>query len=257
MSKDATIKTASEKYNDPNFDYTQYWIGREYENASEEIAIRRLLKNRHFKNAIDIGGGYGRLCPLLEEYASSVTLAEPSTKQLTIAKRYLAKYKKIKLLKLDADKYNIADQTYDLITMVRVMHHIPDPDHEFSELSRVLKDNGYLVLEVANYSHFVNKIKFLLRIKKSSDQPVDIRSRKNRNTNTIPFVNHNPKTIIRVLAHNGLKVEKILSVSNLRNPTIKKLVPMSVLLGLERISQPILSKSFFGPSIFLLVKKAK
>jgi len=65
MSKDATIKTASEKYNDPNFDYTQYWIGREYENASEEIAIRRLLKNRHFKNAIDIGGGYGRLCPLL------------------------------------------------------------------------------------------------------------------------------------------------------------------------------------------------
>ncbi|HUC79208.1 MAG TPA: class I SAM-dependent methyltransferase [Candidatus Saccharimonadales bacterium] len=256
MPKNKPINT-SEKYNDPNFDYTKYWVGREYENAAEEIAIRRLLKNKHFKNAVDIGGGYGRLCPLLEEYADSVTLAEPSSKQLTIAKNFLKKSKKIKFIKLDATNYNIPDNSVDLITMVRVMHHIPDPDNEFSQLERILSDNGYLILEVANYAHFVNKIKFLLRIKKSSNQPVDIRSRKNRNTETIPFVNHNPKTVIRVLAHNGLKVEKILSVSNLRSTTLKKLIPISGLLSLERISQPILSKSFFGPSIFFLVKKAK
>jgi SAM-dependent methyltransferase len=169
----------------------------------------------------------------------------------------LKKSKKIKFIKLDATNYNIPDNSVDLITMVRVMHHIPDPDNEFSQLERILSDNGYLILEVANYAHFVNKIKFLLRIKKSSNQPVDIRSRKNRNTETIPFVNHNPKTVIRVLAHNGLKVEKILSVSNLRSTTLKKLIPISGLLSLERISQPILSKSFFGPSIFFLVKKAK
>jgi ubiquinone/menaquinone biosynthesis C-methylase UbiE len=256
MPKNKPINT-SEKYNDPNFDYTKYWVGREYENAAEEIAIRRLLKNKHFKNAVDIGGGYGRLCPLLEEYADIVTLAEPSSKQLTIAKNFLKKSKKIKFIKLDATNYNIPDNSVDLITMVRVMHHIPDPDNEFSQLERILSDNGYLILEVANYAHFVNKIKFLLRIKKSSNQPVDIRSRKNRNTETIPFVNHNPKTVIRVLAHNGLKVEKILSVSNLRSTTLKKLIPISGLLSLERISQPILSKSFFGPSIFFLVKKAK
>jgi len=256
MPKNKPINT-SEKYNDPNFDYTKYWVGREYENAAEEIAIRRLLKNKHFKNAVDIGGGYGRLCPLLEKYADNVTLAEPSSKQLTIAKNFLKKSKKIKFIKLDATNYNIPDNSVDLITMVRVMHHIPDPDNEFSQLERILSDNGYLILEVANYAHFVNKIKFLLRIKKSSNQPVDIRSRKNRNTETIPFVNHNPKTVIRVLAHNGLKVEKILSVSNLRSTTLKKLIPISGLLSLERISQPILSKSFFGPSIFFLVKKAK
>jgi hypothetical protein len=58
MPKNKPINT-SEKYNDPNFDYTKYWVGREYENAAEEIAIRRLLKNKHFKNAVDIGGGSG------------------------------------------------------------------------------------------------------------------------------------------------------------------------------------------------------
>ena len=65
MSKPKQSDT-SQKYDDPNFDYTKYWVGRDYENAAEEIAIRRLLKGKHFASAVDIGGGYGRLCSLLE-----------------------------------------------------------------------------------------------------------------------------------------------------------------------------------------------
>ena len=34
----------SEKYNDPSFDYTKYWVGRDYENASEEIANKASSK---------------------------------------------------------------------------------------------------------------------------------------------------------------------------------------------------------------------
>ena len=56
---------------------------------------------------------------------------------------------------------------------------------------------------------------------------------------------------------NNLKVEKILSVSNLRSPGLKKIVPTSVMLKTEQIMQPMLAKSFFGPSVFFLVKKAK
>jgi SAM-dependent methyltransferase len=141
--------------------------------------------------------------------------------------------------------------------MVRVMHHLPNPNPEFSELYRILRADGYLILEIANSAHFLNRIKSVLKFKKISEDPIDIRTRGNRNSEAIPFVNHNPKTVIKELAHNGLKVEKILSVSNLRNSAIKKLVPTSVLLSVEKVSQPILSKSFFGPSIFLLVKKAK
>ena len=256
MSTSKQIDT-SEKYDDPNFDYTKYWIGRDYENASEEIAIKRLLKNKHFKNAVDIGGGYGRLCVLLKTFSDKVTLAEPSSKQLGIAKHFLKDHPDIKLLKLNPNHYDFPDQSVDLLTMVRVMHHLPDPNSEFKELSRILTDDGYLILEIANYAHFLNKIKFLVKFKKLSDEPVDIRSRKNRNSEAIPFVNHNPKTVIKSLAHNGLKVEKVLSVSNFRNTTVKKMVPISVLLNLEKISQPWLAKSFFGPSIFLLVKKAK
>jgi hypothetical protein len=72
----------------------------------------------------------------------------------------------------------------------------------------------------------------------------------------IAFVNHNPHTVIKQLAHAGLKVERILSVSNLRSPGLKKVMPKRAMLTIEGILQPVLANSFFGPSVFLLVKKA-
>src|SRR5438045_9717277 len=94
------IKSKSHKradqYNDPKHNYLHYWDHRQYEHAAEEVAIRKLLKNKHFKAAVDIGGGYGRLCLLLEEYADQVTLAEPSQQQLDLAKEFLRGHAEIK-----------------------------------------------------------------------------------------------------------------------------------------------------------------
>ncbi len=87
--------------------------------------------------------------------------------------------------------------------------------------------------------------------------PVDIRSEENKRDEEIPFVNHNPKTVQKQLAHAGLKVEKVLSVSNLRSPSLKKILPKGAMLVAERIMQPALAKTYFGPSVFFLVRKAK
>jgi hypothetical protein len=136
------------------------------------------------------------------------------------------------------------------------MHHLPDPSAEFAEIQRVLSKNGYFILEVANFAHARNRLKYFLKGKRLPTEPVDIRSKKNRRAEEIAFVNHNPKTVIRQLAHAGLRVEKVLSVSNLRSPGLKKFLPESVMLAVEKAVQPVLAKSFFGPSTFLLVRKA-
>lgn len=250
-----TTKKA-DQYNDPTHNYLKYWDGRDYENESERIALRRLLKNKHFAHAADIGGGYGRLCVFLKDYADKVTLAEPSQQQLDIGKDFLKNQKDIDMILTQADDLKFKDESLDLITMIRVMHHLPDPSAEFSEIKRVLSPDGYFVLEIANYSHAVNRVKHLVKGKKMPLEPVDIRSEKNKKDSEIAFVNHNPKTVIKQLAHAGLKVEKILSVSNLRSPGLKKVIPRSVMLNLETIMQPTLAKTFFGPSTFLLIKKA-
>ncbi len=244
-------------YDDGVYNYLKYWDGRDYEHAAEEIAIRRLLKGKHFKSAADIGGGYGRLCVLLESYADSVTLAEPSQQQLNIAKDFLKDHPRITTVRTQADSLKLADKSQDLITIIRVMHHLPDPSAELAELARVLTDDGYLILEVANYAHARNRIKHALKGQKLPIEPVDIRSAQNRKDGGIAFVNHNPKTVIQQLAKAGFKVEKTLSVSNLRSPGLKKVVPKIAMLSLEKVMQPTLAKTYFGPSVFFLVRKAR
>jgi ubiquinone/menaquinone biosynthesis C-methylase UbiE len=253
MTKKVTKK--ADQYNDPKHNYLDYWQGRDYEHAAEEKAIRTLLKGKHFTHAVDVGGGYGRLCLLLAEYADSVTLAEPSQQQLDIAQEFLRDHPKIERRLLQADNLKFKNATIDLLTMIRVMHHLPDPNPEFKEIARVLDPKGYFILEFANYAHGQNRLKHVLKGKRLPLEPVDIRSPQNRRDDEIPFVNHNPKTVIKQLAHAGLKVEKVLSVSNLRSGMVKKVLPKSLMVALEALLQPSLAKTYFGPSIFLLVKK--
>lgn len=253
----AAPKKRADQYNDPSHNYLHYWDGRDYENAAEEMAIRRLLEGKHFRHAADIGGGFGRLCLLLEEYADKVTLTDPSQQQLDIGKDFLKDHPEIDRKLMQADDLKFETGSIDLLTMIRVMHHLPKPEGELAEIARVLADDGYAIIEVANYMHGRNRLKHLLKGKKMPTEPVDVRTTAARSGKAdIAFVNHNPHTVIKQLAHAGLKVERILSVSNLRSPGLKKVVPKRVMLAIEGILQPTLANAFFGPSVFLLVKKA-
>lgn len=253
----SNTKKKADQYNDPSHNYLRYWDGRDYEHAAEEMALRRLLNGKHFKSAVDIGGGYGRLCVFLEKYATKVTLAEPSKQQLDIAKDFLKDHPEVDRKLMQADDLKFKDGSIDLITMIRVMHHLPDPTTELKEIARVLSDDGYAIVEVANYAHGRNRLKYALKGKKLPTQPVDIRSKAHKKEDEIAFVNHNPHTVIKQLAHAGLKVDRILSVSNLRSQGLKKVMPKSVMLAIEGILQPTLANSFFGPSVFFLVRKSK
>lgn len=258
-SKNTTAKhtITADQYNDPKHNYLRYWDGRDYENDAEEMAIKRLLTGKKFRKAADIGGGYGRLCVFLKRFANKVVLAEPSQQQLDIAKDFLKSHPEIDRKLMQADHLEFADGELDLITMIRVMHHLPDPHKEFNEIARVLADDGYAIIEVANYAHGRNRLKYALKGKKLPTEPVDIRSAEHRTEEEIAFVNHNPQTVIKQLAHAGLKVDRILSVSNLRSPGLKKIMPKKAMLAIEGILQPTLANSFFGPSVFFLVRKAK
>ncbi len=261
-SKQAKIKTSSktnkkkaDQYNDPKHNYLHYWNGRDYEHAAEVIALDKMLKGRRFKHAVDVGGGYGRLSAVLTQYADKVTLAEPSQQQLDIAEEYLKDYPTVERKLLQADDLKFKDNSIDLVTVVRVLHHLPDPSAEFAEIARILKPGGYFFFEFANYSNFKNRVKHTLKRKKLPTEPIDIRSPENRTDDEIPFVNHNPNTVRKQLAHAGLRVEKVLSVSNLRSPRLKKVIPHGGLLAIENLMQSTLAKTYFGPSTVFLVRK--
>lgn len=243
----------ADQYDDPKYNYQDYWQGRDYEHAAEEMAIRRLLRGRHFKHAVDVGGGYGRLSKFLTKYADKVTLAEPSQQQLDIGAMYLKDTPQVERKLLQASDLKMKDGTADLVLVVRVLHHLPDPSPEFAEIARVLEPGGTFLLEFANDAHFLNRVRYGLKGKSVPKVPVDIRSEANKDD--IPFVNHHPNTIIKKLQAAGFEVEATLSGSNLRSPTLKRVLGKKPLLAVEKLMQPLLAPIYFGPSVWLRLRR--
>jgi ubiquinone/menaquinone biosynthesis C-methylase UbiE len=184
-------------------------------------------------------------------------LAEPSQQQLDIAADFLKDHPEVDRKLMQADDLKFKDGSVDLVTMIRVMHHLPDPSAEFQEIARVLSPDGFAIVEVANYAHFRNRLKYLARRERLPVKPVDIRSAANKRAEEIAFVNHNPATVIRQLEHAGLRVEATLSVSNLRSVRLKRIMPRELMLGAERMLQRPLATIYFGPSIFFLARKSR
>jgi SAM-dependent methyltransferase len=241
-------------YNDPFFNYAQFWKGREYEHQAEVDALRRLLAGRSYQHAADIGGGYGRLSVILTEYANRVTLADPSTQQLDLSREIFPALTFEREL-ADAARLPFADGSIDLALVVRVLHHLPDPDAELAELARVLRPGGHAVVEAANSTHAGRRFAALLRGQRIGLKPLDIRAEDSRRRGTAPYVNHHPRTLTRQLAFVGLEVLQALSVSNFRHPLTKALVPQRALAAAERAVQQPLAGIHFGPSIFWLLEK--
>lgn len=255
MAEVKTKKTVrkADQYDDPNYNYQDYWQGREYEHAAEQMAVSRLLRGRHFGRAVDVGGGYGRLSKFLTKYADRVILAEPSQQQLDIGAIYLKDTPQVERKLLQASDLKMKAGSVDLVLVVRVLHHLPDPTPEFTEIARVLKPGGTFLLEFANDAHFLNRVRYGLRGKSVPRLPVDIRSEQNKDD--IPFVNHHPKTIIQKLQAAGFEVEATLSGSNLRSPTLKRVLGKKPLLAVEKLMQPLLAPVYFGPSVWLRLRK--
>ncbi len=243
-----------------NYDYPSYWKGREYEHKAEVLAIKSLIsKIPHIKKCVEIGAGFARLLPAYIFRAKSITLTDPSSKLLSIARKKYKQNKKIEFTQASLETFSsTTTNKYDLCIMVRVLHHIPDIDEALDCVYKILQKNGYLILEFANKNNLKASIRQFLRGNFTYPIdifPIDIRSKKNIKKNTLPFVNFHPDLIKEKLKMKGFEIIETRSVSNIRSSFIKKLFPMNFLLDLEKILQVPLSNINFGPSIFILAKK--
>lgn len=243
------------------YDYQSYWRGRVYEHEAECLAITDFFARIHRSNGLlDVGGGFGRLAKFCSRFTNKITLLDPSQRNLSEAKTFLRRERGITLKQGIAESLPFKDSSFSTVLCVRVLHHIPDPGKCISELSRVTRPGGYLILEFANKLNFKSLLKHALSPTTSYPDltPLERRSPENIAKDTIPFVNHHPKRIKRLVLENNFHIISIRSVSNFRHPIIKRVLPIRFLLFLESTIQNISSKVglCWGPSIFILAQKA-
>lgn len=245
-----------------NFDYPSYWKGREYEHEAEVIAIKSFLeKIPKIKKVLDIGAGYGRLIPTYLYRADKIIVVDPSSKFLNMAKERFP-LTKILFIKSNLENLHkkIRKNSVDLIILVRVLHHLKDPNLALKNINLILKKNGFLILEFANKRHFKSLVKEFLRGNFTFLMdifPKELGNQKSKAAKALPFKNYHPDLIKHMLKKNNFKLLQTRSVSNIRSVFIKKILPKEFLLFLEKNLQTILAPITFGPSIFILAQKTK
>ncbi len=238
-----------------NYDYREFWQDdkRKYEDASERIALKKLMKGtEHLEEKIfvDLGCGFGRLISEYKDFGH-IILIDYSLSNLQNAKRRISDYvdaKKIESIYFicaDALNIPIKSSSIHFLISVRLIHHIKDISRYIAEISRILADSSTLVLEFANKKNLKNILRFFLG--KSKQSPFDEKPLEVGDT----ILNWHPKTIMKYLDLNDFKITSKISVSNLRISILKRKLKLSLHLFLEKSAQFLFSFLLIGPSIFI------
>ena len=238
-----------------NYDYREFWEDdkRAYEDASERLALGKLFKAiKKSGTIIDIGCGYGRLFNEYKDYDTVImmdyslnNLKNTKKTVLDFLKQDSSQFGKVHFVAADAQNLPFKDDIIDAAISVRIVHHLTSPEKFISETGRVLKNNGLFILEFANKRNLKNILKFLFgKLKQSpfSREPYMIGE---------TIQDNHPSVIIDSFKKSSFKINKIISVSNLRVGFLKRKLKPGNLLKLENIFQGLFSLFMTGPSIFI------
>lgn len=233
-----------------HYDYqTEFWTGRDYEHAVEHQLVQRLSQRYVVGDTLlDVGCGFGRLFPAYSANAQRFYLVDYSQSMLDQAQQAIQSeavtFQQASVYALPTDW-----PAMDAVIMMRVLHHTPNLDAVFSELHRVLRPGGTLILEIPNQKHWLNRVRF--RLGRLAQNPHDATPM----ALGALFYNYLPEQVFAVMERHGFSIEHRVSHSFFRNPFLKRWVSARRLAALDRGMQRLLGQYLIAPSLYVVARK--
>lgn len=225
---------------------TDFWEGRgrDYEDRTERIAVRRLLPP-HGRRIVHLGAGFGRMTTELGGYDQVVVL-DYSRTMLREAQAFLGTGDRFVFVAADIYHLPLADGSCDAALMERVIHHMADVPAALRQIRACLAPGAAFVLEYASKRHLKAMLRYGLR--RQSWSPFDLAP--------VEFVKLNfdfhPAYMARCLHEAGFVTRRRLALSYLRIGLLKRVAPVGLLVALDRLLQPTGQIAPFSPSVFTL-----
>ena len=94
----------------------------------------------------DLGCGTGQVSSALAPFVQRVIGVDSSAAMLQAAKRRLAGFDNVDLRRGEVETLPIDDGRLDLAVLMLVLHHVPEPHKALSDVARVLKPGGRIVV---------------------------------------------------------------------------------------------------------------
>ena len=224
---------------------TSFWDkgGREYEDRTEAIALKRLLPSNG-RLMLELGAGAGRNTPRYLGF-DRIVLNDYSRTQLEQAQQRLGKSDKYIYVAADVYRLPFVDGLFDGATMIRVLHHMADAPKALRQIKNVMSPSGTFILEFANKLNLKAILRYLLGRQKWSPFTLE----------PVEFVELNfdfhPKTVLNCLKELDFSVERVLTLSHFRVGFLKRFVPTGILVFFDSIFQWTGAWWQLTPSVFV------
>ncbi len=97
---------------------------------------------------LDIGTGSGEFIRMISDvFPEEVYIVgvDPSAEALAVAQT--GNYnRKVSFLQMEGENLHFEDESFDVVSMSNAMHHLADPGKTLSEMKRVVKQGGWLLI---------------------------------------------------------------------------------------------------------------
>ena len=216
---------------------------RAYEDAAEEIALKRLLPPGE-GHLLELGAGAGRNTHRYQGY-EHITLLDYSTTQLKQALQRLGQNEKYRFVAADVYRLPFAPGVFSAATMIRTIHHLAQPAIAFDQIRQVLADRALFLLEFANKRNIKSILRYWL-----GRQDWSPFTREQVEFVKLNFDFH-PQSVKEMMQSAGFEIQDQVAVSYLRAGFFKKIIPLPALRVMEHILQRLFSWAALSPSIFL------
>lgn len=230
---------------------TSFWDkgGREYEDRTEAIALKRLLP-QNGRLLLELGAGAGRNTPRYKGF-ERIILLDYSRTQLEQAQQRLGTSEKYVYVAADAYRLPFVDGLFDGATMIRTLHHMADAPKALEQVKKVMRLGGTFILEYANKLNLKAILRYWLGRQKWNPFSLE----------PVEFVKLNfdfhPKAIRNWLSEQGFTVEKTLTVSHFRMGLLKRVIPTSILVFFDSLFQWTGQLWQLSPSVFVQAIRGK
>ncbi len=236
--------------NTPVIDYegsgyeADFWIGqgRDYEDATERLALKSLIPPRGGRIA-EIGAGFGRLVELYQGY-EQIILFDYSRSLLKNAANRLGTDDRFIFVAGNIYEMPLADSILDTLVMVRVMHHLADVPLALTQLKRLLHRDSVAVLEYANKRNLKSILRWIGGQQEWSPWEQE----------PLEFVDLNfdfhPNWMEECFSEAGLQKQEQLAVSHFRLPVLKRALNPKTLAQLDSMLFRIGGLFPLAPSVF-------
>lgn len=140
-----------------------------YTNRVQKNIFQEIIEDIRGKKVLEIGPGTGRFTKIMLKKGGKVTAIDISSKMIDKLDSNICNGReRLKTLIGDARNINISDKSFDYIVSINTFSHISNYEQAISECSRLLRDNGKLILNVPNYVSLYAPYGILVNVLKKS-----------------------------------------------------------------------------------------